>query len=259
LLLATGAPVLAVDGVIEINQAKAAAGGVTPGDAGGFPVTISVAGSYRLTGSLATSANNVKAIEITSSNVSLDLNGFRVEGTGSVNALGTCIFAASGLKEIRISNGIVRNCAFRGVEIGGGLVERVLTFNNLDSGIVISVAGQVLDSGASGNAEDGIFVEQGLVSRSFANGNAENGVVMGSGLVDATVARNGATGIRVTEGSVRGSYTTSTTTALFCGSFCGLSGNQFGGCAGVSCFTGSTGTIVHLPAGSNLCGNAACP
>ena len=35
----------AVDGVIEINQARALAGGVTPGDTAGFPVTISVSGS----------------------------------------------------------------------------------------------------------------------------------------------------------------------------------------------------------------------
>ena len=31
-------PALAVDGVIEINQARAAAGNVTVGDAPGFPV-----------------------------------------------------------------------------------------------------------------------------------------------------------------------------------------------------------------------------
>src|SRR5438046_162421 len=40
----------ASDGVVEINQARALAGGVTRGDAPGFPVTISQPGSYRLTG-----------------------------------------------------------------------------------------------------------------------------------------------------------------------------------------------------------------
>ena len=43
---------LAVDGVIEINQARALAGGVTAGDSAGFPVTLSASGSYRLTGNL---------------------------------------------------------------------------------------------------------------------------------------------------------------------------------------------------------------
>ena len=37
--LAAG-PVSATDGVIEINQARALAGGVTVGDAAGFPVLI---------------------------------------------------------------------------------------------------------------------------------------------------------------------------------------------------------------------------
>ena len=46
------APAGAVDGVIEINQAKALAGGVTPSDTPGFPVSIDTAGSYRLTGNL---------------------------------------------------------------------------------------------------------------------------------------------------------------------------------------------------------------
>jgi hypothetical protein len=54
LLAATLVPLpgAAVDGVIEINQSRALAGGVTPGDAPGFPVTISARGSYRLTGNL---------------------------------------------------------------------------------------------------------------------------------------------------------------------------------------------------------------
>ena len=38
--LTVAAPLAAQDGVIEINQARAEAGGVTAGDAAGFPVTI---------------------------------------------------------------------------------------------------------------------------------------------------------------------------------------------------------------------------
>jgi hypothetical protein len=257
-LLLAGAPALAVDGVIEINQAKALAGAVTANDEAGFPVEINSPGSYRLTSSLTTGANDVNAIQITVSNVSIDLNGFRIEGTGAVDSDGTCIFAGSGLKEIRISNGIVRNCAFRGIDIGGGVVERVIAANNLDSGIVIG-SGQVLDSVSKGNTEDGISVGQGLVSRSLVDGNGDEGIVLSSGLVDRCVVRNAASGLVITEGSVRDTLTTSTTVALLCSSFCGLSGNHFGGCAGVACFTGSTGTIVHVPTGSSLCGNAACP
>ena len=51
-ILALGSSARAVDGVVEINQAKALAGGVTAGDTAGFPATISQSGSYRLTGNL---------------------------------------------------------------------------------------------------------------------------------------------------------------------------------------------------------------
>ena len=102
-------------------------------------------------------------------------------------------------------------------------------------------------------------MDQGLVSRSLVDGNGDDGIVMNSGLVDACVVRNAPNGLVVAEGSVRDTFTTSTTVALFCSSFCGLNGNHFAGCAGAACFTGSTGTIVHVPAGSSLCGNAACP
>src|SRR6185436_8638324 len=42
----------AVDGTILIDQNRALAGNVTPGDAPGFPVTISQPGSYKLSGNL---------------------------------------------------------------------------------------------------------------------------------------------------------------------------------------------------------------
>jgi len=58
---------LAVDGVIPINQVRALAGNTTPGDAPGFPVTISQPGSYRLTGNLTVPDANTTAICLTSS------------------------------------------------------------------------------------------------------------------------------------------------------------------------------------------------
>src|SRR5262245_59149281 len=76
------APVAAfgVDGVDLINQSRANAGDVTPGDAAGFPVTISRAGSYRLSGNLTVPNQNTTAIEITADNVTIDLNGFSILG-----------------------------------------------------------------------------------------------------------------------------------------------------------------------------------
>ncbi len=79
LLLA--APVGAVDGVVEINQARALAGGVTTGDTPGFPVTISQPGSYRLTSGLNSTNTGVPIVRIeVSGSVKLDLNGFSITG-----------------------------------------------------------------------------------------------------------------------------------------------------------------------------------
>jgi hypothetical protein len=65
------AAALASDGAIEINAAKAAAGGVTPGDTPGFPITLDTPGSYRLTGDLAVGDPDTGAISITSADVPL--------------------------------------------------------------------------------------------------------------------------------------------------------------------------------------------
>ncbi len=89
---------LAGDGVIEINQAKALAGGVTPADAPGFPVTIDARGSYRLTSDLQVPGSTcatpcpgcpdptgdpIILITGAGSFSALDLNGFSLIGPGS--------------------------------------------------------------------------------------------------------------------------------------------------------------------------------
>jgi hypothetical protein len=70
----------AVDGVVLIDQNRASAGNITPGDLPGFPVTISRPGSYRLSGNLDVANPDTTAIEITANNVTLDLNGFTIQG-----------------------------------------------------------------------------------------------------------------------------------------------------------------------------------
>ena len=74
-------PAGAVDGVIEINQASALAGNVAIGDSTpGFPVTLTAPGSYRLTSNLAVANAATNVIEITGNDVTLDLNGFTIQG-----------------------------------------------------------------------------------------------------------------------------------------------------------------------------------
>ena len=83
--LLAGAAVLAAapaQAQVTITQAKALAGNVTPGDQPGFPVTLSVDGSYAFAGSLTVPAG-VNGIEITTFDVSIDMNGFFIAGGGT--------------------------------------------------------------------------------------------------------------------------------------------------------------------------------
>jgi len=93
---------LAVDGVVLINQATVTA-------AGGFPYVISQPGSYKLSGRLVAS-DGASGIRINASNVTLDLNGFSIEGScSSFSCFTTGIFwgGTQGGKGLVIRNGII--------------------------------------------------------------------------------------------------------------------------------------------------------
>src|SRR5262245_22491973 len=71
------APATAVDGEILIDQARVNAGGITPGDAAGFPATLSRSGRYKLSGNLRVPAG-MTGIGVTANDVTIDLNGFTI-------------------------------------------------------------------------------------------------------------------------------------------------------------------------------------
>jgi hypothetical protein len=114
----------AAGGVIAIDQAKAEAGGVTSGDAPGFPVTLSQPGSYRLMSNLTVTSPNVHAIEVTSNDVTLDLNGFVIQGPvtcmGGSPATITCSPASNAAGVFAWNKHLVnvRNGTIRGFGVG---------------------------------------------------------------------------------------------------------------------------------------------
>ena len=211
-VFAFGSSARAVDGVIEINQAKATAGGVTATDAPGFPVTIDTAGSYRLTGNL-TTVGNVDAISITAAAVVLDLNGFAITGdnTCTGNPVINCtssgnVMAGAGVRitqtGVTVRNGAVignrgpgvagnpvvstglvvedvlaRSNGFFGVSAGSafGRVARCRGIGNWGAGIgVIGTGSAAIDNETNGNSIVGLASSTGGNSI-FRNRSFSNG------------------------------------------------------------------------------------
>jgi parallel beta-helix repeat protein len=236
-LLGLARPAHAVDGVIEINQARALAGRVTATDGPGFPVTIDQRGSYRLTGDLRLSDPDVDAIHLQSgvSNVTLDLNGFALVGPTACsgtplscmpNGTGIGIAGTSANENVTVLNGTVRGFARQGINLSrGARVERVRAISNGSGGIVTShdctlVGNAALSNGsngidgrdrclvtgntANGNGEAGISgIDQCLMTGNTANGNGSLGILGGDGntVTGNTADSNGGRGIQVGFGS----------------------------------------------------------
>ncbi len=164
--------------VININQAKAMAGGVTPGDEPGFPVTISQPGSYKLTGSLGV-AGNMQAILIEAPNVTLDLNGFTVSGPRCGPQ--RCSIGVGGSPGINvkapgavIGNGRVDAFNSTGIYadpyVGSVTLERLSSTRHAEWGAILRQGAQVLGSRFEGNVGGGLIAESGLVGGSLFKG-----------------------------------------------------------------------------------------
>jgi len=186
--LSLASPLRASDGVIEINQAKALAGGVTPGDAQGFPVTIATAGSYRLTGNLDVTGG-ATAISVVIWNVTLDLGGFSVAGSNActgypvtgctVTSGNSGIHANANAHHIVVRNGVVRNFNGHGVRLEGAssVAEDLRAMLNGGSGIYTGVAARVRRCISLANYTTGISViDDSHVSESEARANGSTGI-----------------------------------------------------------------------------------
>lgn len=244
-MVALGLPMGArgVDGVVEINQAKALAGGVTASDAPGFPVTLDASGSYRLTSDL--SVGPGRGVEITADHVTLDLNGFSIFCTppvgadpdapcpdaGGFNPIG---IDATGRLNVAVENGSVRGIGGFGIRAGNHCrVRNVRLIRNL-------FAGMELGSGCTIESVD-----------ASENGNA--GMTMGtaSAVISSIAADNGGIGIVVGDGSTVSDSTARGNPVGFSTSW----GTTFRGCAasgnGVGIFVFLAGTVTGSSADSN--------
>jgi hypothetical protein len=190
---------------------------VTPGDAPGFPVTISQPGSYRLAGNLTVPDLNTTAIQITADFVTLDLNGFSIAGPFNCTAGPATICPATGKgigvqagsgqppapRGIRVLNGSVRGMGLFGIQLAGdgSLVEKVNVDSNAGGGM--TVAGTVTQNAATQNGSFGIIAN--IARDCFSSQNAGDGIILGvpgpNGGVANNSSSNGGVGIAVQLGT----------------------------------------------------------
>lgn len=255
------------DGVIEINQARALAGGVTPGDSAGFPVTLSQAGSYRLTGNLIAPDANTSVIVVGTHAVTIDLGGFEIRGPGTCldnNTTPGCIVAGSGTgihangnRSLTVRNGTVRGHGAMGIFLYFfGRVENVNVYGNGTYGIFCSAYCTIEGNGVRANQSIGIFISTGGIVRNNLvsyNGTASTpqvGIDADTGLVEHNVVESNqgvgiaaASGCRVHANEVR----SNTGDGIRAGSGCVIEGNTI---------TSNGGHGIVAGAGSTLTGNS---
>lgn len=209
----------AIEGVTLINQKAALSGKVTNLDTPGFPVTISEPGSYRLSGNIVVPDANSTAIEITSDNVTLDLNGFTISGpnscqpnpircTQSGSGIGVVAVGKAGAASpanVKVMNGFVRGMGGHGIRMmgNGTFVQNVVSMSNGGPGIVVG-EGSVIDSVATLNASNVAIV--GLIVRGCTASNNVFGIAVRPGGIASgnVVYSNSLTGITLNNATATG-------------------------------------------------------
>ena len=210
------------DGVMEINQAGALAGGITPEDAPGFPVTLDRAGSYRLTSNLDyASYPDHGGLWIRASGVVLDLNGFTIRGpvtcssaasepwvsTCSNGASGASIAIDEGLRVYpTIRNGTIAGSSGTGVFCRSGCVLEDLLVRESETRGVFVAQGTIRRVRSFHNGGPGFVIYQSAAKEIQAEGNAGFGIFgNGSSIADAGSYNNASAGIRIQNTIVTGS------------------------------------------------------
>lgn len=194
-VVATNKTLAEVEPRIAVNASN------TPGDATASFI-IATPGSYYLTGNI-TGASAKSGIRIASSNVTLDLNGFTLQGvSGSLDGV---IVSTSGLG-ITIRNGSVSAWGQDGIDFGNALsylAESLHAHSNTGVGIRGAFTGTIRDCTARANGGDGIRAgDPSVVERcaAVANGGAGISCPFGNCLVSHCVAEvNTGAGISVAD------------------------------------------------------------
>jgi hypothetical protein len=195
----SGGPAVAIDGEILLTHAKALAGNVTPGDTAGYPITLSLPGTYKVASNLFVAAQKI-GIQVTSANVTVDLNGFALQGS-NVAWHGV----TGGLPSITIRNGTIAAFKYDGI-IGTGeswIVENMRVTGNGRVGVSMYPYARIVNNTVTRNGTVGIQCSSCHVADNIVSLNGGSGIwalvatVLGNSVFDNTgygILGNGATG-----------------------------------------------------------------
>ena len=173
------------------------------------PYTISVPGSYYLTTNLTGASGNF-GVTIATNGVTLDLNGFVLQGVSAsydgVRVNGNCT-------NITVRNGTITGWGWDGVDGNSFgtpynlILEHLTVSNSGQEGITTGPGGIVRDCCSMGNIQSGILCFGGLVSGCVARDNGDYGVKVTNGVVQACqVWNNASAGIVASYSTVSGCY-----------------------------------------------------
>ena len=201
-LVLLAAPAAAASEVL-IDQAAAIAGGITPGDEPGYPITISRPGKYKLTGPLRVPPDR-HGIAITTGDVAIDFNGFTMTGRSRAGRAGHGVLAFD-QSRVTVMNGTIVEFAGVGIWTRFGswaVIENMRVLDNGSLGMEIGNESRVSRSTVSGNGNTGIRCGQGcLIEQSVIARNSEGIVLSAGGMVLGNVIMsNVLSGIIATNG-----------------------------------------------------------
>jgi hypothetical protein len=240
--LAPFSAALALDGEVLITQSIATAGGVTPADDPGFPVTISRSGKYKLTGNLVVPAGT-DGFEVTADNVTIDFNGFRITGGRfGINAAG-----ADGLTAM---NGTILNFSSNGIRARGfAIIQDMQVVSNNGMGVKLDNNGRVIRSTISDNKSVNVYcISRCLVADNIVSGSkTESGI----GFYNLNNTRSDAGGHLVLNNTIANNYLF----AIYSEGATGYANNTI---TGNGEFSGSSVIGGAVQAHPNYC-NPACP
>lgn len=260
----------------EVEPRIALGPATTPGD-GSHVYRITQPGSYYLTGNISV-PTGLNGIRVEADGVTLDLNGFSVQGVaGSLTGI-----ACGARERIHVRHGFLRGltagidglqarslsvesvraegCGFVGIRVGeNSRVEDCQANGNSGTGILTYGAGVVRECEAAGNTDGFEIGGQGVVERCVANDNTRDGFTSSDGVrfSGCVATSNGRDGISLRWGSeARDCHANANTRHGFIfGSYCTIEGNMSRANDGAGFYGEATGSRTVLR-GNNSVQNA---